>query len=77
MVYKLGLALLLLSSTAVGQSYKKLHQKAVVIDTHNDVLSAMMDGANIELNLTGKTHTDIPRLKAGGVDDRGQPRLPG
>jgi membrane dipeptidase len=68
MVYKLGLALLLLSSTAVGQSYKKLHQKAVVIDTHNDVLSAMMDGANIELNLTGKTHTDIPRLKAGGVD---------
>lgn len=51
------------------QSYKSLHQKAIVVDTHNDVLSsATMKGLNIENDLTGKTHSDIARFKKGGVD---------
>ncbi|HVF81586.1 MAG TPA: dipeptidase [Flavisolibacter sp.] len=51
------------------QSYKSLHQKAIVVDTHNDVLStATMKGLNIENDLTGKTHSDISRFKKGGVD---------
>jgi membrane dipeptidase len=51
------------------QSYKALHQTSVVVDTHNDVLStATMKGLNIENDLTGKTHSDIARLKKGGVD---------
>src|ERR1043165_6137664 len=51
------------------QSYKSLHKKAVLIDTHNDVLStATMRGLNIENDLTGKTHSDIARFKKGGVD---------
>lgn len=51
------------------QSYKSLHRKAVVVDTHNDVLStATMKGLNIENDLSGKTHSDIARFKKGGVD---------
>lgn len=51
------------------QSYKRLHRDAVVVDTHNDVLStATMRGLSIESDLTGRTHTDLARLKKGGVD---------
>lgn len=51
------------------QSYKRLHRDAVVVDTHNDVLStATMRGLSIEADLSGRTHSDIARLKKGGVD---------
>lgn len=51
------------------QSYKRLHQKAILADTHNDVLStATMRGLDIASDLTGKTHSDLARLKRGGVD---------
>jgi membrane dipeptidase len=51
------------------QSYKNLHRQAVVIDTHNDVLStATMKGLSIETDLMGKTHSDIARFKRGGID---------
>ena len=51
------------------QSYKSLHQKATVIDTHNDVLSsATMKGLSIEGDLNGKTHSDLARFKKGGID---------
>ncbi len=52
-----------------GQDYQKLHQKAILVDTHNDVLSTVvMKGINIENDLTGKSHSDIARFKKGGVD---------
>ena len=61
--------MILLSSFAFGQSYQKIHDKAIVIDTHNDVLSTVtMKGLNIEDDLTGKSHSDIARFKKGGVD---------
>ena len=51
------------------QSYKSLHKKSVVIDTHNDVLSsATMKGLNIESDLSGRTHSDIARFQKGGID---------
>lgn len=51
------------------QSYKKLHQEAIVIDTHNDVLSqVIMEGKSIEEDLRGEAHTDLTRLQQGGVD---------
>jgi membrane dipeptidase len=54
---------------ADGQSYQALHEKAIVVDTHNDVLStATMNGMDIETDLTGKTHSDLARFKKGGVD---------
>ncbi len=50
----------------------KLHQSSIVIDTHNDVTSAILDDG-FDLAQSGivngrlKTHTDIARLKAGGM----------
>ena len=60
----------LLYSIAVhAQSLTTIHPKAIVVDTHNDVLSsATMHGLNIENDLRGKTHSDIARFKTGGID---------
>ncbi|AMM52253.1 hypothetical protein TH61_15100 [Rufibacter sp. DG15C] len=50
-------------------SYQSLHQKAILVDTHNDVLSqVVMEGMPMDHNLAGKAHTDLARLKAGGMD---------
>jgi membrane dipeptidase len=52
-----------------AQGYKAIHEKAILVDTHNDVLSSVtMKGLNIENDLTGKSHSDIARFKKGGVD---------
>ncbi|MFC0771566.1 dipeptidase [Terrimonas alba] len=61
---------MLLISCSVGysQGYKKLHSKAVLIDTHNDVLSsAVLDGKDISHRI-GEGHSDLDRFKLGGVD---------
>ncbi|HUM65541.1 MAG TPA: dipeptidase [Chitinophagaceae bacterium] len=51
-----------------AQSYQKLHQKAVVVDTHNDVLSsAVLDGKDIS-NRIAEGHSDLVRFREGGVD---------
>ncbi|MBL7768925.1 MAG: dipeptidase [Flavipsychrobacter sp.] len=48
---------------------KNLHEKSIVIDTHNDVLSsATLKGLNIEEDLSGKTHSDLERFRRGGID---------
>jgi membrane dipeptidase len=68
-MHKLITGFLLLSFSAYGQSYQKIHNKAIVIDTHNDVLSTVtMAGLSIEKDLTGKTHSDLARFKKGGID---------
>lgn len=55
--------------SAPAQPYKKLHRKALVIDTHNDVLStATMRGLNIENDLSRQTHSDIKRFGESGLD---------
>jgi membrane dipeptidase len=60
---------LFLAVSASAQSYQKIHDKAIVVDTHNDVLSTVtMKGLNIENDLTGQSHSDIARFKKGGVD---------
>src|SRR5438309_2101459 len=62
-------AALLVPFLSNAQAYKKLHQKAILVDTHNDVLStATMNGLNIENDLRGKTHSDLARFREGGVD---------
>src|SRR5918911_2832959 len=52
----------------------KLHREAIVIDTHNDITSPMVD-EDFDLGMSGinadgtvKTHTDIRRMKEGGLD---------
>lgn len=52
-----------------AQSYQKIHENAIFIDTHNDFLSKTIDfGYVFDTDLTGKTHSDLTRLKKGGVD---------
>ena len=52
-----------------AQPYKKLHFNAIVADTHNDVLStASMKGLKFDSDLKGKTHSDLNRMKEGGLD---------
>jgi membrane dipeptidase len=68
---KLLVAVLALFSSAfmMAQSYQQIHEKAIVVDTHNDVLSTVtLNGLDIGNDLTGKSHTDLARFKAGGVD---------
>jgi membrane dipeptidase len=68
-MFILRLLLLLLAFPAAAQSYNKLHSKAIVVDTHNDVLSsATMNGLSIETDLSGRTHSDIRRMQQGGID---------
>ncbi|MGV3587029.1 MAG: dipeptidase [Adhaeribacter sp.] len=58
----------LLRLSVQAQAYQKMHQEALVIDLHNDVLIAVMRGANISQNLSQKTHSDLGRFSQGGVD---------
>ena len=52
-----------------SQGFRQIHDKAIVADSHNDVLSSVtMKGLNIENDLTGKTHSDLARFRKGGVD---------
>ncbi|MBI1780824.1 MAG: membrane dipeptidase [Sphingobacteriales bacterium] len=52
-----------------GQSYKKLHNKAILVDTHNDIPSATIEkNVKFDSDLKGKTHSDLQRMKEGGID---------
>ncbi len=53
----------------LSQPYKKLHTRAVVVDTHNDIPQKAIEWNLIfDHDLRGKAHTDLRRLKEGGVD---------
>ena len=46
-----------------------LHQKAIVIDTHNDFLSTGIEkNKSFDMQLKGVTHSDLNRMKTGGID---------
>lgn len=51
----------------------KLHRQSIVVDTHNDITSPLVDDG-FDLGMRGddpgakvKTHTDLRRMKAGGL----------
>jgi len=51
-----------------AQPAKKLHYKAILVDTHNDVLSSsVLEGKDISHRLT-TGQSDLDRWKEGGVD---------
>ena len=57
------------SLQAEAQSYQKIHNKAIVVDTHNDILMQAADrGIIFDRDLTGITHSDLARWKKGGLD---------
>ncbi len=46
----------------------KIHRKAIVVDTHNDITSMMIDeGYDLGTPSVGKYHTDLARMKEGGL----------
>src|SRR5215216_5900480 len=51
-----------------AQKTNKLHYKAILVDTHNDVLSGpVLDGKDISQRLS-TDHSDLVRWKEGGLD---------
>ncbi len=66
---KLFAILLLITSTVNAQYYKKVHQKAIMVDSHNDILTASIEkNVQMDQDLKGKTHSDLKRFKEAGVD---------
>lgn len=58
-----------LSLKSGAQSFQSIHQKAIVVDTHNDILSKVLEtGIVLDQDLTGKAHSDLSRWKKGGLD---------
>jgi membrane dipeptidase len=70
MKYACGLLPLLFFTclSAVGQVPAKIHQDAILVDTHNDVLSSLvLEGKDISHRLS-EGHSDLDRWKEGGLD---------
>jgi len=64
-----AIVFLLLTNSSIAQDYRKLHFKSILADTHNDILTTALDkGVSFDQNLKGKTHSDLQRMKEGGVD---------
>jgi membrane dipeptidase len=60
---------LLIFVSVQSQSYKKIHKGAIVVDTHNDIISTCLEkGFRFDENLKGKTHSDLRRMFKGGLD---------
>ena len=62
------------NDAALRARAERLHREAIVVDTHNDVTTPMIDDG-FDLGMRGdnpngkiKTHTDLRRMKAGGLD---------
>ncbi|HVY75808.1 MAG TPA: dipeptidase [Puia sp.] len=52
-----------------GQSARKVHERAILVDTHNDFLSkAVEDHYAFDSDLRGKTQSDLDRMQQGGID---------
>lgn len=60
----------LVDSAMVNVLLESVHDRAFVIDLHNDVME-VISGSNFTYQLAARhttSHTDIPRLREGGVD---------
>ena len=63
------LLFLLLPIGLYAQNANKIHAKAIVVDSHNDILSASIEKkVSMDNDLKGRTHSDLKRFKEGGVD---------
>lgn len=52
-----------------AQKYQRIHRKAVMVDTHNDLLTAVIEKKlQLDTDLKGKTHSDLNRFLQAGVD---------
>jgi membrane dipeptidase len=68
-LYFLLFSFLFISIITSAQRAKKIHFNAILIDTHNDIpTTAIDDKISFDQSLKGKTHSDLQRMKEGGVD---------
>ncbi|WP_282124782.1 dipeptidase [Algibacter mikhailovii] len=52
-----------------SKSFKEIHSQAIFVDSHNDILFQTMEKSYIiDNDLKGKTHSDLDRMKQGGLD---------
>ena len=50
-------------------TFEEIHNQAIFVDTHNDILTVTMEkGFIMDDDLKGKTHSDLNRMKDGGLD---------
>ncbi|WP_026768151.1 dipeptidase [Asinibacterium sp. OR53] len=60
---------LLLPAGMQAQAYQKLHAKATVVDTHNDVLTQSLEkNVVFDEDMKAFAHSDLRRMKQGGID---------
>jgi len=62
-----AISLFFVTIASAQERYQSLHNKALVVDMHTDVLQQVMRGADIS-QLLDYGHVDLVRLKRGGVD---------
>jgi membrane dipeptidase len=68
MRYSIIIFLLLTQTISRAQSYEKIHTNGILVDTHNDILSKVVeDHVVFDTNLKGITQSDLNRMKEGGV----------
>ncbi|MGZ3873151.1 MAG: dipeptidase, partial [Mucilaginibacter sp.] len=60
--------LLLLTITASAQTVLQIHQKAILVDTHNDILSNVLITGQDAGKLQATGNFDLVRAKQGGLD---------
>ena len=64
-----GLIFLCSSYISISQDYQKLHNRSVLVDSHNDILTtAITKNLSFDQDLKGKTHSDLQRMKEAGID---------
>ena len=65
----LGICFITGTISLYAQEYKSLHRKAIVVDTHNDFISTGIEKkVSFDQDLKGITHSDLNRMKEGGID---------
>jgi len=52
--------------TVTDAEVMRVHNSAILIDTHNDITSRTVEGADIG-KPSAETHSDLPRMKQGGM----------
>ncbi len=63
------LAIFLSTQLVHAQPYQQIHDKAILVDSHNDILMKAVDlGLMMDHDLKGKAHSDLPRWQRGGLD---------
>ncbi len=59
----------LLLLLTIGAQAQSIHFKSVLVDTHNDCLTACIEKkVSLDQDLKGINHSDLARFKQGGVD---------